>query len=79
MSGLRDGSITVPLTLIAVTGDPLFTREYQEEVFDMVSAPEKNLLLIREDVHLVFNERVEQVVPIILESQGLLVLCLRQN
>jgi alpha-beta hydrolase superfamily lysophospholipase len=68
MSALSDGSLKVPVTMIAVTGDPLFSFDYQKEVFGRLKAPGKRLLTIEEDVHLILNERVERVTPVILEA-----------
>jgi hypothetical protein len=47
--------------VIAATGDLLFTFGYTGRVFKRIVAPSKELLVVRVDRHLQFNECVELV------------------
>ena len=67
LAGMRDGSITCPVTVIAGRGDPLFPLAYIREVYDRVVAPRKELLVLDSDVHLLFNEDLATVLPPLLE------------
>jgi alpha-beta hydrolase superfamily lysophospholipase len=67
LAGMRDGSITCPVTVIAGRGDPLFPLAYIREVYDRIAAPRKDLLVLDSDVHLLFNEDLATVVPPLLE------------
>jgi pimeloyl-ACP methyl ester carboxylesterase len=58
---MRDGRIAYPVTVIAGHGDPLFPLSYVREVFDRVDAPDKELLVVESDVHLLFNEHLDAV------------------
>jgi alpha-beta hydrolase superfamily lysophospholipase len=67
LAGMRDGSITCPVTVIAARGDPLFPLAYIREVFSRVVAPRKELLVLDSGVHLLFNEDLATVLPPLLE------------
>jgi alpha-beta hydrolase superfamily lysophospholipase len=67
LTGMRDGSITCPVTVLAGRGDPLFPLAYIRQVFDRVIAPRKELLVLDSDVHLLFNEDLATVLPPLLE------------
>jgi alpha-beta hydrolase superfamily lysophospholipase len=67
LTGMRDGSITCPVTVIAGRGDPLFPLAYIRQVFDRLVAPHKELLILDSDVHLLFNEDLTIVLPPLLE------------
>ena len=67
LAGMRDGSITCPVTVIAARGDPLFPLAYIREVFGRIVAPRKELLVLDSDVHLLFNEDLPTVLPPLLE------------
>jgi alpha-beta hydrolase superfamily lysophospholipase len=67
LSGMRDGSISCPVTVIAGRGDPLFPLRYTRQVFARIVAPRKELLIIDSDVHLLFNEDIEGVLPPLLD------------
>lgn len=67
LSGLRDGSITCPVTVIAGRGDPLFPLSYTRQVFGRIVAPHKDLLVVDSDVHLLFNEDLDTVLPPLLQ------------
>jgi alpha-beta hydrolase superfamily lysophospholipase len=67
VSGMRDGSITCPITVIAGRRDPLFPLAYTREVFDRLVAPDKELLVVDSDVHLLFNEDLDAVLPPLLD------------
>lgn len=63
---IQDGSIKCPVVVIAAKGDPLFPETYTRTIYNMIQAPYKELLLLDEDVHLIFNERVNQVLQTVL-------------
>ena len=67
LAGMRDGSITCPVTVIAGRGDPLFPLAYIREVYDRIAAPRKELLVLDSGVHLLFNEDLAAVLPPLLE------------
>jgi alpha-beta hydrolase superfamily lysophospholipase len=67
LAGMRDGSITCPVTVIAARGDPLFPIAYVREVFARVVAPRKELLILDSGVHLLFNEDLATVLPPLLQ------------
>lgn len=67
LTGMRDGSITCPVTVIAGRGDPLFPLAYTRTVFDRIVAPHKELLVLDTDVHLLFIEDLDTVMPPLLE------------
>jgi len=67
LAGMRDGSITCPVTVIAARGDPLFPLAYIREVFAQIAAPHKELLVLDSGVHLLFNEDLATVLPPLLE------------
>lgn len=57
------GPARCPVTVIAATGDPLFSLDYTRSVFDRIDAPAKELLLVESTEHLVFNTAIDQVLP----------------
>lgn len=59
------GSARCPVVVLAGSGDPLFSLEYIRQVFDRIDAPAKELLVIDSDRHLLFNEALDQVLPIL--------------
>jgi pimeloyl-ACP methyl ester carboxylesterase len=63
LSGMRDGSISCPVTVIAGRGDPLFPLSYTRQVFGQIVAPRKDLLVVDSDVHLLFSEDLDTVLP----------------
>lgn len=67
VSGMRDGSITCPVTVIAGRRDPLFPLAYTRQVFDRLVAPDKELLVVDSEVHLLFNEDLDAVLPPLLD------------
>ncbi len=67
LTGMRDGSITCPVTVIAARGDPLFPLTYIREVFGRLVAPHKELLVLDSSVHLLFNEDLATALPPLLE------------
>ena len=68
MSALVDGSITCPVVAFVSTGDPLFTLEYSRLVYERLVAPEKRLVELPADHHLVLNEKAERVIPTVLAA-----------
>lgn len=67
LTGMTDGSIACPVTVVAARGDPLFPLAYTEQVFDRIVAPAKELVVIDSDVHLLFNEDIDRVLPPLLD------------
>jgi len=67
LSGMTDGSITCPVTVLAGRGDPLFPLTYTERVFDRIVAPHKELVVVDSDVHLLFNEDIDAALPPLLD------------
>jgi alpha-beta hydrolase superfamily lysophospholipase len=57
-----------PLVLVSATGDPLFPLEYERRVFDRITAPEKELLVLSLDHHLILNDCLPDVLPRLLET-----------
>jgi alpha-beta hydrolase superfamily lysophospholipase len=67
LSGMRDGSITCPVVVVAGNGDPLFPLAYTRAVYDRIVAPAKELLVVDSAAHLLFNEDVDAVLGPLLE------------
>lgn len=67
LTGMTDGSITCPVTVLAARGDPLFPLRYTQEVFERIVAPTKELVVIDSDVHLLFNEDIDEALPPLLQ------------
>jgi alpha-beta hydrolase superfamily lysophospholipase len=67
LSGLHDGSIDCPVTVVAGRGDPLFPLTYTQQVYERIVAPDKELLVIDSDAHLLFNEDLGAVLPPLLD------------
>lgn len=67
LSGMRDGSITCPVIVIAGSGDPLFPLSYTREVYAGIVAPAKELLVVDSGAHLLFNEDIDAVLPPLLD------------
>lgn len=67
LSGMRDGSITCPIIVVAGRGDPLFSLPYTRQVYDSIVAPTKELLIVDSDVHLLFNEDLDAVLTPLLD------------
>jgi alpha-beta hydrolase superfamily lysophospholipase len=63
LSGMSDGSIRCPVTVVAGRGDPLFPLAYTRQVYERIVAPSKELLVVDSDVHLLFNEDLDAVLP----------------
>lgn len=67
LSGVRDGSIRCPVTVVAGRGDPLFPLTYTQRVYARIVAPDKELLIVDSDAHLLFNEDLGAVLPPLLD------------
>ena len=68
MSALVDGSITCPVVAFVSTGDPLFTLEYSRLVYERLAAPEKRLVEVSANHHLILNEKAEHAMPTVLAA-----------
>lgn len=71
LTGMTDGSITCPVSVLAAHGDPLFPLRYTEQVFARIVAPTKELVVIDSDVHLLFNEDIDKALPPLLQRLDL--------
>ena len=67
LSGMRDGSIICPVLVVASRGDPLFPLSYTRQVYEGIVAPHKELLILESEVHLLFNEDLDVVLPPLLD------------
>jgi alpha-beta hydrolase superfamily lysophospholipase len=63
MSFLTSGEINCPVVIVASTGDRLFPFDYVQRIYEHIVAPDKEMLILDLDRHLIFNERVEEVLP----------------
>lgn len=72
LTGMRDGSITCPVLVVAGRGDPLFPLSYTREVYESIVAPHKELLILESTVHLLFNEDLDVALPPLLDRLALL-------
>lgn len=61
-SGISNGNISCPVVIIAARDDPLFPFDYTKLVYKHIKAPKKDLLIVEENRHLLFNECVENVI-----------------
>jgi alpha-beta hydrolase superfamily lysophospholipase len=60
------GPARCPVVVLAASGDPLFSLDYTREVFDRIDAPAKELVVVEADQHLLFNEALDVVLPVLL-------------
>lgn len=67
LSGMRDGRIRCPVLVVASRGDPLFSLSYTRQVYESIAAVHKELLILESEVHLLFNEDLDVVLPPLLE------------
>ena len=63
MRFLTTGEIGCPIVIVASTGDKLFPFDYVRTIYERIVAPEKEMLVFESDRHLIFNERVGEVLP----------------
>ena len=70
MSFLTSGEIGCPVVIVASTGDKLFPFDYVRTIYERIVAPEKEMLLFELDRHLIFNERVDEVLPSMIAKLG---------
>lgn len=68
MTKIIDGSIKCPVVVIASTKDPLFSFNYTKKVYELIKAPEKEMLVFDEPYHLIFNECIDDVLDPITEK-----------
>lgn len=57
-----------PVVLICAKGDPLFPFDYQQQMYDLIEAPAKELLAFDLDHHLILNDCVAEVMPVLVEK-----------
>jgi alpha-beta hydrolase superfamily lysophospholipase len=73
LSGMTDGRIHCPVTVLAASGDPLFPTVDARRLFDAIRAPHKRFVQLDLDRHLILNECVPQVLPTVAEELTLLI------
>jgi len=61
LDSITDGSIQCPVVVIASSGDRLFSFDYCQEVYNIVKAPFKEMLVFDEPHHFILNESVDIV------------------
>jgi alpha-beta hydrolase superfamily lysophospholipase len=65
LSALTDGSLRCPVVVLAATGDPLFPTEDARELAHRIVAPDTRFVTVDLDRHLIFNECVPDVLPVV--------------
>lgn len=65
LSGMTDGSIRCPVVVLAASGDPLFSTEDARRLYGRIVAPSKRFVTVDLDRHLILNECVPQVLPVV--------------
>lgn len=70
MRFLTTGEISCPVVIVASKGDKLFSFDYVRTIYERIVAPEKEILLFELDRHLIFNERVDEVLPSMIAKLG---------
>ena len=68
LSGLTDGSLKCPVVVVLSKDDPLFPYEYTHLVYNKIVAGKKEMLLLNEPCHLIFNEYPERIIDPIAEK-----------
>lgn len=68
MTKITDGSIKYPVVVIASTKDPLFSFSYTKKVYDLIKAPEKEMIVFNEPYHLILNECIENILDPLVEK-----------
>lgn len=63
---LYDGSLTVPVMVLAARTDPLFPLHGIRAVADRLQAPSVDLVVLATDCHLVLNEALDLALPAVL-------------
>ena len=62
LSCLENGAIQCPVILITAKGDPLFSFDYTNKVFDLIHVPQKELLALELNRHMIFNEDTDTTI-----------------
>jgi alpha-beta hydrolase superfamily lysophospholipase len=60
---LHDGSLRVPVTVLASSGDPLLPLPDIEATTQRLAAPRVDLVVVDADCHLILNEAHDVSVP----------------
>ncbi|GAB6987744.1 alpha/beta fold hydrolase [Nocardioides pyridinolyticus] len=60
------GPAQCPVTVLAASGDPLFSLDYTRQVYERIAAPSKELVVIDSDRHLVFIEDLAATLDMLL-------------
>jgi alpha-beta hydrolase superfamily lysophospholipase len=69
-SFLTSGEVGCSVVIVASTGDKLFPFDYVRTIYEGLVAPKKEMLLFELDRHLIFNERVDEVLPSMIAKLG---------
>jgi alpha-beta hydrolase superfamily lysophospholipase len=65
LSGMTDGSIHCPVVVLAATGDPLFPTDDARRLYARIAAPAKRFVALDLDRHLIFNECIDDALPVV--------------
>jgi alpha-beta hydrolase superfamily lysophospholipase len=57
------GPARCDVVILAAAGDPLFSLDYTRQVFDGITAPHKELVVLPLHEHLIFNAAISTVLP----------------
>jgi len=68
ITAATDGSLQCPVVVITSTGDPLFPYSYIRQVYEKITAPQKEILVFDEPFHLIMNECVDRIIDPIVEK-----------
>ncbi|AXY49211.1 alpha/beta fold hydrolase [Rhodococcus ruber] len=66
LAGELPGPAQCPVTVLAASGDPLFSLDYTREVYERIAAPSKELVVLASDRHLIFIEDLDTTLDALL-------------
>jgi alpha-beta hydrolase superfamily lysophospholipase len=68
------GPARCPVTVVAASGDPPSSLDYTRQVYERITAPSKELVVIESDRHLIFIEdlltTLDAVLPLLLQPSS---------
>jgi len=59
--GLTDGSVRCPIYVVADSGDELFTESYTKQVFELLRAPHKEMVMFHFNDHMLMVTHAQEV------------------
>ena len=68
MTHITDGSIKCPVVVWVSKGDPLFTKEYNDLVYEKIKCKTKEKVEFDLNCHLIFNECIDSVIDRVAEK-----------